>query len=524
MLRRIATTCVLGALLLGGGVLGGCARRAPQAAAIKLRWLAGRTAPAFDPDGPAEPVRRALESLLSFGLFARDSAGATHPLAVERLTWSDGGRTLTLRLRAGLRFTDGTPAGSADFRNALLAGLAREDHATTAWLLAPVTGMDRVRAGRPLPALGIEAPDPLTLVLRLARADSSLIDRLACPGIGVPWRARAGIAWGEAVGLGPYRVLHEEPARALTIVRAATGTVLRPLVDTLEVRFAVGAPRVRYALRHLAADLVWPLPPALLSEPLPAGHRLVELDARPVRRLLLVFRCDVPPTTRLPARAALAHALNRGELLAALGRGAADSPWLDGAGPFEFPRLDAEATREWLARGDLGASFHVVLAFDADGAGAEIARLLQGQWAGLGLYAELRPLRGGAALAEALRASAAQVQLVEAQAPLPGAAGELATLLLPLRGPAVGSFRTGWRTREFDPWTAGPDPAPGFDPVAAQARLADEVVALPLATLPWRWVLREGGPAVPFDPWNGPALAMPVSTGTARLTSGSGSD
>jgi ABC-type transport system substrate-binding protein len=523
MLRRIATVCVLGALVLGGGVLGGCTRRAPRAVAIKLRWLAGRTAPSFDPDGPADPVRRALESALSYGLYARDSAGAVHPLAVEQAVWSDEGCTLTLRLRAGLRFTDGTPALSEDFRQALLAGLARPDHATAAWLLASVAGMDRVRAGRPLPALGIEAPDPRTLVLRLAHADSSLVERLACPGLGVPWRARTGIAWAEAVGLGPYRVLREEPGRALTLVRADSGVVLRPRVDTLDVRFATGAPRVRYALRHEAADLVWPLPPALLSQALPPGHRLASLAALPPRRVLLVFRCDVPPTTGMPARAALAHALNRGELMSALGGSTGAAPWLDGAGPFEFPRLDAAAIREWLARGHLGASFHVVLAFDADGAGAEVARMLQGQWAGLGLYAELRPLRGAAALAEALAPSAAQAQLVETQAPLPGAAAELATLLLPLRGPAVGSFRTGWRTREFDAWAAGPVPAPGFDPVAAQARLADEVVALPLATLPWRWVLREGAPTVPFDPCTGPAFAIPVSNSAPSVTSGSGS-
>ena len=510
--------------MLGASLLGGCAGWGTRASAITVRWLAGRTAPEFDPEGPADPLRRALEGLLSYGLYTRDSAGTTHPLAVERAAWSGDGLTLTLRLRADLRFTDGTPAGSADFRDALLAGLARKDHATAAWLLSPVLGVDRIRAGRPLPVLGIEAPDSLTLVFRLARRDSSLIDRLACPGLGVPWKRLATRTWAGAVGLGPYRVLREQPGRSLTIVRAQPSAVRRARADTVDVGFAVGAARVRFALRRQAADLVWPLPPGLLSQALPPGHRLQELAARPARRLLLIFRCDIRPTSAMPARAALAHAFNRGELLATFDRGSAGpAPWLDGAGVFDFPHFDVTATRAWLARGNLGVSFHVLLAFDADGAGAEIAGLLQGEWAGLGLYAELRPLRGAAALAEPLRAAAAQVQLVEAQAPLPGASAELATLVMPLRGPGVGSFRTSWRTREFDSWVAGPSPAPGFDPVAAQARLADELVALPLATLPWRWVTRAGGPDVPFDPTIGPVFAIPVNGNAGFVMPGSGS-
>ena len=93
----------------------------------------------------------------------------------------------------------------------------------------------------------------------------------------------------------------------------------------------------------------------------------------------------------------------------------------------------------------------------------------------------------------------------------------------PARGPALGSFRTGWRTREFDPWVAGPSPTPGFDPAAAQARLSEEVVGLPLATLPWRWVTREGGPDVSFDPAIGPLLALPVNGRGTKVTSGRGS-
>jgi hypothetical protein len=59
--------------------------------------------------------------------------------------------------------------------------------------------------------------------------------------------------------------------------------------------------------------------------------------------------------------------------------------------------------------------------------------------------------------------------------------------------------------------------------VAAQARLATELVALPLATLPWRWVTRAGGPDVPFDPAAGPVFAIPANSKAGFVTLDSGS-
>lgn len=498
-------------LLLPLLLLAGCAPQPP--ATITRTWIAGATEPAFDPDGPPQALRWSLERLLSRGLVERDSSGHVVPAAAESVGVSPDGRTWTFRLRAGLAYTDGTPVTSADFRDALVAGLPREDHATRAWLLAAVRGVGAVRAGRPLPPLGIETPDPRTLVLRLAAPDTLLPDKLALPGVATPWKVRAGVDWVKAVGLGPFRVVRAEGARGLVLVGVGARAGAVPLADTLRVRFLVGAPRVREALRRGEPDVVWPPPPDLLSLAPPDAYRLVTAPAAPGRRLLLVLRADVPPTTKDAARRALAHATNRAELVQALTpRGKEVDAWFAGAGPFDFPSFDASETRAWMERGRLGASIHVVLAYDADGAGAEVARQLQGQWARQGFYAGLRPLRGADVPAERLRAAAAQAQLVEAQALVPGPVGELAGLVMPIRGPAVGGFRTGWRTREFDAWLL-PGRAPGpLDPADVQARLAEELVALPLAELPWQWVERSGQRVVRPSPRFGPEFA---ATGAA---------
>jgi ABC-type transport system substrate-binding protein len=257
---------------------------------------------------------------------------------------------------------------------------------------------------------------------------------------------------------------------------------------------------------------VWPLPPGLAGEPLPAAYRLSIEPAVPPRRLMLVMRADLPPTTRPAARAALAHGINRSELVKLLGPGAHEGgAWLAGAPPFEFPRLDAREVEGWLDRGDLPHSFHAVMAYDADGAGAAIARAMQGEWSRLGLYVDLMPLRGQALESELLRGSKAHLALVEWQPPLDAAAAQLAYLVMPLRGPAVGAVRTGWRTREFDTWLRPRRAPPALDPAAAQARLEQEIIALPVADLAWTWVERRELSGVHFHPHFGPEA-------TARVT------
>jgi ABC-type transport system substrate-binding protein len=503
--------------------LGGCARPAAPARA-GVDWVAGHAAPAFDPDGPPDALRWALERQLSMGLVERDSSGAIRKALADSIACSRDSLTWTFRLRDRLRFTDRTPVTSEHFRAALEAGLARTDHATRAWLLAAVAGVQNLRAGRPLPALGIETPDARTLVLRLSRPDRRLLEKLSVPGVSTPWKRRSG-SWRDAVGVGPYRVSAENPERSLTLVAVRSVAGVAPLTDTLHVHFLLGAARAGAVIRLAHADLIWPLAPGTLSQPFAPGWSLERRAAEPGRRLLLVLRADLPPLTRPETRQTLASAINREELVAALGAGCEPlRRWLPGARTdYEWPRLESPSDRRvrLAASSDKSQrpeSFHFALAYDADLSGAEIARALQGQWARAGHYADLRPLRGPAATAQALAAAAAQAQLVESEALLPGVENELALLVMPLRGPAVGSFRTGWRTREFDRWVVAAEPAPGFDPDFAQARLAQDRVVLPIASIPWRMAFRNGGTRPSVHPAYGPGWTTVNSSPAAVST------
>ena len=500
--RPVLAALLAALLALAALSCAGCASR-PPARGTTCVWIAGRPEPAFDPGGPPDPLRWSLERLLARGLVEEDSSGALVPGAAERWEWSADSLALTFHLRPGLVFADGSPCVSADFRRALDTGLGRTDHGSRAWLLSAVSGVERVRAGRPLPPLGVETPDPRTLVLRLARRDPLLPARLALPGLSAPWSDSGSGGWRDAAGLGPYRVLGEEPGRTLTLARRAGAAG----PDTIVVRFQPLAARVLTFLRANAADLVWPLPAALDAAAAPPGFRLRVRAATPPRTLLLVMRADLPPTSRLATRHALAHSVNRDRVLELLGvRGGRLGSWLPGAGPYDFPALDEGQAREWMGRGKLGPAFHVVMGYDADGAGATVARTLQGEWSRLGIYVELRPLRGPK-LGRELLGGLSHLALVEEQHWTDDPAGTLVSLVMPLRGPAVGAFRTGWRTREFD-GLLGPargSTSPG--PNAAQARLREDLAVLPLARLPWVWLARETGMSLSFHPRFGPGCA-----------------
>jgi hypothetical protein len=191
---------------------------------------------------------------------------------------------------------------------------------------------------------------------------------------------------------------------------------------------------------------------------------------------------------------------------------------------FAWPRLETAAERADRRAAQLASSpprsgrtirpesHHLTAAFDADLAGALVMPALQRQWEQAGHYIDLRPLRGRAAAAQALKAAAAQVHLVESQALLSGLEPELAQFVMPLRGPAVGAFRTGWRTREFDRALASFGTTPGPDPDDVQATMAADRIVVPIAGLPWQYAFREpiGPPSVhpAYGPhWTRPAVA-----------------
>src|SRR6185436_9952496 len=94
-------------------VLGGCGAK-PRSATTGL-WIMGGRQPAFDPQGPPDPRRWALERLLTRGLIERDSVGRVVAGAARGFEVSADSLRYTFHLPRGLSFVDGSRCVSTDF-------------------------------------------------------------------------------------------------------------------------------------------------------------------------------------------------------------------------------------------------------------------------------------------------------------------------------------------------------------------------------------------------------------------------
>ncbi|MBS0376075.1 MAG: peptide ABC transporter substrate-binding protein [Proteobacteria bacterium] len=189
----------------------GCQRGAPtapaddRAAAATLRRGNGPEPDSLDPQlartvSAATILRDAYE-----GLAALDRDGAPVPGAAEGWQLSADGRTVTFRLRAAARWSNGEPLTAADFVAAWRRLVDPTTGSPYASVLAPVVGANEIIAGRARPeALGVAAPDPHTLEVRLL-APTPYFPGLAAHWSTFPtWHGAAPLPPGATVSNGPY--------------------------------------------------------------------------------------------------------------------------------------------------------------------------------------------------------------------------------------------------------------------------------------------------------------------------------
>ncbi len=154
------------------------------------------------------------------GLVVADARGEPVPGAAERWDVSADGTVYTFHLRAGLKWSDGTPLTAEDF----VAGWRRAlDPATAAQLVDlayTVRNARAVAAGEKPPAeLGVRAVDAQTFEVALEAPDAAFIRLVAGYALFFPLPrhlyAQAGEGWakpGVMVSNGPYTLAEWTPA------------------------------------------------------------------------------------------------------------------------------------------------------------------------------------------------------------------------------------------------------------------------------------------------------------------------
>jgi oligopeptide transport system substrate-binding protein len=157
------------------------------------------------------------------------------PAAAESWTVSDGGRTFTFKLRAGMTFHDGTPVTSRDFAFGFDRIAAKANASDLAYTLGDVQGFVEVnQLGRGRHLSGVRTPDPLTLVIRLSEPFYDFPAVLTHPSL-VPVPARA-VADQDAflrvpVGNGPFHIAEAWSPGDPVLLKAFLGFYDTPEID-----------------------------------------------------------------------------------------------------------------------------------------------------------------------------------------------------------------------------------------------------------------------------------------------------
>jgi oligopeptide transport system substrate-binding protein len=153
-----------------------------------------------------------IVSQVMVGLSDRDDQNHLIPaMAISSSTSADG-LTWTFHLRDAL-WSDGVPVTAEDFAFAMRRVVDPKTVSYSAFLLYPITNAQKINAGKlPPSALGVEAPDPHTLVIHL---EHPWVNLPLYTSSRVMWPApehavkRWGETWtqpGRYVGDGPYTV------------------------------------------------------------------------------------------------------------------------------------------------------------------------------------------------------------------------------------------------------------------------------------------------------------------------------
>ena len=237
-----------------------------------------------DPAQAVDPADVLLVRAVHATPLTIDEAGHLAPGLLEEVpVAAAGGRAFRLRLRAGLRFADGSPLAAPDLAASLTRLLSRD--APNAWVALPVLGADAFLAGRAATLAGVQVLSDRELLVTLAFPLPEWPYALATPA--------ASVISPRGGGAGPFQLQSLDAAGARLLPNPLHWRG-RPFADRLtlsgaEARAsarALSRGEVDLVLRPEAASPLATPTPALLATVAAVNGRRLGAGAEPVRRLL----------------------------------------------------------------------------------------------------------------------------------------------------------------------------------------------------------------------------------------------
>ena len=286
---------------------------------------------------PAFTSARVFELVYSYLMRLDENLGVQPDLAESVPTTSSDGKTVTVKIRSGVKFHNGDPLTSADVKYTFDRIL---DTKTAAVARSFFTDVDT-----------ITAPDPATVIFNLKNPNAALIAYMAHPNTGIVSKkigeANADLSKKEtAIGSGPFKLAEWVPDNFMRFEANKDYYVSgQPYLAGIRINVVPDESGLAAALRTKAADMAI-ITDAKVAKTL-RSETGVTLDSKPSLSYNLLFlNTKKPPFDNLKVRQAIAYAIDRKAIIdaVAFGEGEVTGPVAPALANYALPTRSTRST------------------------------------------------------------------------------------------------------------------------------------------------------------------------------------
>src|SRR6059036_3131395 len=342
---------------------------------------------------PAFTSARVFELVYSYLMRLDENLGVQPDLAESVPTTSADGKTVTVKLRTGVKFHNGDPLTRADVKYTFDRIL---DTKTAAVARSFFTDVDT-----------ISAPDPATVIFNLKNPNAALIAYMAHPNTGIVSKkigeANADLSKKEtAIGSGQFKLAEWVPDNYMRFEANKDYYVSgQPLLAGVRINVIPDESSLTAALRTKAADMAI-VTDAKVAKTL-RSETGVTLDAKPSLSYNLLFvNTKRPPLDNLKVRQAIAYAIDRKAIIdaVAFGEGEITGPIAPALANYALPTSqyplytrDVAKAKQLLQEAAVGPVSFTMLTQTTEPAYAkDIAQLVKAQLADIGVEMKIETL------------------------------------------------------------------------------------------------------------------------------------
>jgi peptide/nickel transport system substrate-binding protein len=342
---------------------------------------------------PAFTSARVFELIYSYLMRLDENLGVQPDLAASMPTTSADGKTVTVKLRTGVKFQNGDPLTSADVKYTFERIL---DPKNAAVARSFFTDVDT-----------ITAPDDSTVIFNLKTPNAALVAYMAHPNTGIVSKkigeANPDLSKKEtAIGSGPFKLAEWVPDNYMRFEANKSYYVEgQPYLDGIRINVVPDESNLAAALRTKAADMAI-VTDAKVARTIRSDTSIV-LDSKPSLSYNLLFmNTKRKPLDNLMVRQAIAYAIDRKAIIdaVAFGEGEITGPIAPALANYALPTSqyplytrDVAKAKQLLQQANVGpVSFTIMTSTTEPAYGKDVAQLVQAQLAEAGITVKIETI------------------------------------------------------------------------------------------------------------------------------------